>query len=222
MIFKHLYAPVSPRPTPSHMRFSGNADQQPAGFLSPTCSLRNSTCARNVTDSYNRWSNFKVTSNRILLSSFFKPWFAQCWNIYLDASLHLILLPFLIHGVANGTFPGSSVEPFKGLAIITIPHLGWCGHVHQKISKKGIPNSFLQLIMFSKFWWSTRLFIVAVPPHPRCIFFTHPIFCWQLSDQNWYKLSQACSEYAISEVTGQFCLKSRENFLHVHFYSHLL
>ena len=63
--------------------------------------------------------------------------------------------------------------------------------------------------MFSKFWWSTRLFIVAVPPHPRCIFFTHPIFCWQLSDQNSFKLSQACSEYAISEDTGQFCLKSR-------------
>ena len=170
MIFKHLYAPVSPRPTPSHTRFSGNADQQPAGFLSPTCSLRNSTCARNVTDSYNRWSNFKVTSNRILLSSFFKPGFAQCW-IYLDASLHLILLPFLIHGVANGTFSGSSVEPFKGLAIITIPHLGWCGHVHQR---RGFQIHFCSSYVF-------QVLMINSPLHCGCpaapeMHFLHPSY----------------------------------------------
>ena len=38
-------------------------------------------------------------------------------------------IPFLIHGVAHGAFPGSSVEPFKGLTFISIPHLRRCANV---------------------------------------------------------------------------------------------
>ena len=92
-------------------------------------------------------------------------WSIQWWSI---------LLPFFIHSVAHSTFSSSSVKPFQGLAFIAIAHLlAWKSNkqVHRKLYSINSPS----LAVFNK----TCLIVVAVPPYPRHIFFTH--LTWRLS-----------------------------------------
>ena len=96
---------------------------------------------------------------------------ANIWSIQWWSST---LLPFFIHSVAHSTFSSSSVKPFQGLAFIAIAHLlVWKSNkqVHRKLYSINCPS----LAVFNK----TCLIVVAVPPYPRHIFFTH--LTWRLS-----------------------------------------